>query len=247
VRRSRHVLFAKCAGFAIVASIVGVLVGARRAARAFVPPPYAGGGAETSIEGTYSVEGTEPGGNPEPGGTATIVHLDGPRYEMSETINGATYHATCLRRASVLGCGWGRQDVMRGIAVYTGGAVLEGEWWESGAPGLGREVLVGGDAVNGGTWTILEGRDATAGAASYTGTAISRANGLIQTWSWTVSSTTWYGWGVRLGGVVAVGFNLVGTCGVVVYEVRPGGGRLEGVWVDPGRPNALGTEILVRK
>jgi hypothetical protein len=231
-----------------VAGGVAAMIVARRDARAFVPPPYAGGVAEPSIEGSFSVEGTEPGGNPEPGGTANLVRVGGPRYEMTETINGATYAATCLRRGSILGCGWGRLDVSRGIVVYSGGSsVLEGEWWESGAAALGHEVLAGGDAVNGGTWTIVEGRDATSGSVAYTGAAVSHANGLIQEWTWTVNATTWYGWGVRLGGVVAVGFNLARTCGVVLYEIRPGGGRLEGVWVDPGRPTALGTEILVRK
>ena len=241
MRRSRVVLALSLA----LASGAFAFVGLRRSARAFVPPPYSGVTAEASIEGAFAVEGTEPGGTPEPGGVASIVRVGGPRYEMTETIQGTSYHATCLRRGAVLGCGWGRQDVSRGIALYSGSTLLTGDWWESGATGVGHELLAGGDPASGGNWTIVEGVDAY--GATYGGTAVSHANGLIQEWTWTVGSTVWYGWGVRLGGVIAVGFNLARTCGVAMYEIRPGGGRLEGVWVDPGRPNALGTEILVRK
>lgn len=236
---------------AIVAIVPCIDVGAR-VAHAFVPPPY-GAVNEPAIEGTYTFEGVEPGGVVEPSGVATIVHLGGHHYEMMEVVGQSTLYATCLRRGSIFACGWGRLGLPLGVALYNGGAnggakgsaLLDGEWTELGAVGIGRERLAGGDVQSGGTWSVVDGRNVV--DKPYAGHVDVTVGGLVQEWIWSIDGAgARLGVGVRFGGMIAVGFNAYRSCGVVVYEIHAAGSRLDGVWVDPGRPGALGTETLYR-
>lgn len=207
-----------------------------------MPPTY---GATTSIVGVYAISGTEPGGKPEPPGKATITRVGSGQpevYRLVEEVGGTSVEAICLRRGSLVGCGWSSGRPL-GVALYdptsegfVGAVLVEGTaaparerlLADPATPGQLRidGVRPGGDAYAG-TFTVSEG---PAGVIR----ALRAVPGEIQ-----------LGFGLRDGGSLVFGLNHEGSCGVVEYRVE-GAGVLEGHWIDPLRASQVGTERLTR-
>jgi hypothetical protein len=208
----------------------------------FVPPPYNGG----NLGGTYAVTGTEPDGKVAPPGTAIITRVDADRYRMTETISGATYDAVCLRARDVFTCGWGGGGRPLGVGIYERTSDgMTGTWWEGGDVPVGRERLVGGGSDLSGYFTIAKGErpDGTA----YTGYATNDLLGGIFRLAFHTGNSHRFGFGLREGDLLTVGWNSSATCGVVTYRILgSAGSALSGRWIDPSRPNATGTETLTR-
>ena len=211
---------------------------------AFVPPPYNG----AALGGTYVVTGTEPDGKEAPAGLATILHLGGGRYRMTEEVAGATYVAACLRAHDVFACGWGAKGRTKGIAIYERTSDgMSGTWWEDDEAGVGRERLVGGAADLSGYFTIAKGERPDGSA--YTGYVTSDLFAGVYHLAFHSATTApghRYGFGLREGDLLTVGYDATSTCGVVTYRILGGGAGLTGRWVDPSRPNGTGTETLTR-
>ena len=211
---------------------------------AFVPPPY----NAAPLGGSYTVTGTEPDGKEAPPGIATIVHLGGGRYRMTEEIAGSTYVAACLRAHDVFACGWGLSGRAHGIAIYerTSDGMF-GTWWEDAEAAVGHERLVGGAADLSGYFTIAKGERPDGSA--YTGYVTSDLFAGVYHLAFHSQSagpSQRYGFGLREGDLLTVGFNATSTCGVVTYRILGAGTALTGRWVDPSRPNGTGTETLTR-
>ncbi len=207
----------------------------------FVPPNYA---VATSIVGAYLVSGTEPGGAPEPAGKATITRVgSGEVYRLAEVVGTTNVEAICLRRDTLLGCGWSSGRPV-GVAVYDlGSNGFEGTTLYPGATSPSVERLHGDPTALGDF--KLQGVRPSGEAYDGIVTMIAGTAG-VHRGIWSISGGFFaVGFGLRDGSSLVFGLNGEGSCGVVEYRIHPTG-VLEGRWVDPLRGADVGTERLTR-
>ncbi|MEO7097650.1 MAG: hypothetical protein ABI175_30590, partial [Polyangiales bacterium] len=132
-----------------------------------------------------------------------------------------------------------------GVAIYeqtTDG--MTGTWWEGGEDAVGHERLVGGAADLSGYFTIAKG--ARPDGSAYTGYATSDLLDPVFRFALHTANSHRFGFGLREGTLLTVGFNATATCGVVTYRILATGAALTGRWIDPSRPSTTGTETLTR-
>jgi hypothetical protein len=211
--------------------------------------------AREEIVGDYLVIGTNPDGTIEAPAVARVERLGDGRYHMVQDHGVTQVEAYCLLRARMLGCAWGSMGEELTVMVHApnGNNAYRAHWWAPNVRLSGEEegeaLAPSATVVPTSAWEF-RGRLDGAGLA-FSGRAFLTRDPVAQI-SWRGSGDGLPGGayrqgpGVELDGRWVYGVNARGSAGAVAYHVL-GGGRLVGVWADPGRPTALGTEQLTRR
>lgn len=200
--------------------------------------------ASDDIAGSYDITGMNENGAGAYRGTLAVTNR-GDVYQFSWDTAGKKYDGVGIRTGDTVASAFASGDSGEGcgVVLYKIGpdGTLDGKagYWgnNSSEKETAKRIRVGADLdgeyeVNGTN---------TAGDA-YSGKLSVRKSGAGYTFSWNAGST-FEGFGIRQGDMVAVGFG-GSKCGFVSYVLKPGG-TLEGKWGGYGS-KSVGTETAKR-
>jgi hypothetical protein len=176
-------------------------------------------------------------------GTVDIAARENGVIAMKWNIPGsAGYGGIGFTNGKVLAAGYSDGSAM-GVAIYEEqGDKFVGAWTGSMTKGeIGFETL---QASGGGIYKIVLGRNPDGG--SYGGEVVMQKKGDVFELTWRGNGPVTRGIGIRVGNSLVVGWTPGKSVGVVCYQVKNDGTRLEGVWTGLGA-TGLGTETLDRR
>ena len=200
--------------------------------------------ASDDISGAYTVSGTNEGGGGAYNGSVTVSKR-GDVYQFSWDTAGKKFDGVGVRTGNSVAVAFadGESGEGCGVVLYKIGAdgSLDGKagYWGNNSSETEIAKRTKGTDLEG-TYDVkgtnTEGQD-------YEGTLAVNKAGAGYTFSWSAGST-FEGFGVRQGEMVAVGFG-GSKCGFVSYERKPDG-TLDGKWGGYGS-KSVGTETAKKK
>ena len=200
--------------------------------------------ASDDLSGAYDITGMNENGAGAYRGTLVVTDR-GDVYQFSWDTAGKKYDGVGVRTSNTVGVAFAEGDSGEGcgVVLYKIGAdgTLDGKagyWGNNNSETETAKRTKGADlegeyTVNG---TNTAGQD-------YEGKLSVKKSGAGYTFSWNAGST-FEGFGIRQGEMVAVGFG-GNKCGFVSYELRAGG-TLDGKWGGYGS-KSVGTETAKKK
>jgi hypothetical protein len=210
------------------------------------PPPTttASTPAADDLSGTYDVSGTNEGGGGEYNGTL-VVSQRGDVHQFSWNTAGKKFDGVGVLTNKTVAVAFAEGDSGEGCGVVLYEIAADGTLnGKAGYWGTNTSETETAKRTKG---TELEGQYQVTGTntagQNYQGTLTVSKSGAGYTFSWNAGST-FEGFGVRRGNMVAVGFG-GNKCGFVSYEVKPGG-TLDGKWGGYGS-KSVGTEVARKK
>jgi hypothetical protein len=178
-------------------------------------------------------------------GTVDIAARDNGVIAMKWNIpGGASYGGIGFANGKVLAAGYSDGSPM-GVAIYEEqGDKFVGAWTGSMTKGeIGYETLQTTGAGTG-IFKIIRGDNPDGG--KYGGEVVMVKKGDIYELTWRGNGPVTRGIGMRVGNFLVVGWTPGKSVGVVCYQVKNDGTRLEGVWTGLGA-SRLGAETLDRR
>ncbi|WP_437693244.1 serine/threonine-protein kinase [Sorangium sp. So ce176] len=202
-------------------------------------PSYGGAGASSAPElaGTYDITSSRnPGGQGSYAGNV-LLSRSGDTYRIAWIITkGAGYEGIALVQGQTLAVGWASGGPYGAAAYRIDGDRLRGQWISTDRPGqIEVETLQGPEGLTG-SYRIVEG--------ARKGTVVLAPAGDTYAVTWTLSTGTLKGVGLRSGDQLVVGWSPGQPVGVVSYAIE--GRQLAGRWATLGSTQA-GVEALLRR
>ncbi len=177
-------------------------------------------------------------------GTVDIAAKDNGVVAIRWNIPGSEYAGIGFTNGKILAAGYSDGSPM-GVAIYDeDGDKFVGAWTGSMTKGeIGFETLQSTGA-GAGTFKIIRGKNPDGSA--YGGEVTMLKKGDVFELTWRGNGPVSRGVGIRVGNSLVVGWTPGKSVGVVCYEVKNDGTRLEGVWTGLGA-SKLGAETLDRR
>ncbi len=177
-------------------------------------------------------------------GTVDIAAKDNGVVAIRWNIPGSEYAGIGFTNGKILAAGYSDGSPM-GVAIYDEeGDKFVGAWTGSMTKGeIGTETLQSTGAGTG-VFKIIKGTNP--GGAAYGGEVTMLKKGDLFELTWRGNGPVTRGVGIRVGNSLVVGWTPGKSVGVVCYEVKNDGTRLEGVWTGLGA-SKLGAETLDRR
>lgn len=178
-------------------------------------------------------------------GTVEIAAKDNGVVAIRWAIPGSTdYAGIGFTNGKILAAGYGDGSPM-GIAIYDeDGDKFVGAWTGTVTKGeIGLETLQS-TGTGSGKFKIILGKNPD--GTSYSGEVTLETRGDTFEMTWRGNGPVTRGVGIRVGNSLVVGWTPGKNVGVVCYEVKNDGTRLDGVWTSLGA-NKLGAETLDRR
>lgn len=222
-----------------LALVLIVAIGCNQFKSSVEAPPTATTAAADDLSGTYDVSGTNEGGGGAYKGALSVA-TRGDVYQFSWETAGKKFEGVGVRTGNAVAVAFAEGNTGEGcgVVLYKIGAdgTLDGKagYWGTNSSESETATRTKGTGLDG--MYQVKGKN-TAGDA-YEGTLAVNKSGAGYTFTWDAGST-FEGFGVKQGEMVAVGFG-GNKCGFVSYEIKPGG-TLEGKWGGYGS-KSVGTE-----
>ncbi|WP_437291323.1 serine/threonine protein kinase [Sorangium sp. So ce406] len=204
-------------------------------------PPLGPSGAAASsapdLAGTYDITSSRnPGGQGSYAGNV-LLSRSGDTYRIAWIITkGAGYEGIAFVQGQTVAVGWASGGPYGAAAYRIDGDRLRGQWISTDRPGqIEVETLQGPEGLTG-SYRIVEG--------PRKGTVVIAPTGDTYAVTWTLSTGTLKGVGLRSGDQLVVGWSPGQPVGVVSYAIE--GRQLAGRWATLGSTQA-GTEALLRR
>jgi hypothetical protein len=200
--------------------------------------------ANADLTGTYDITGTNENGAGAYKGSLAITNR-GDVYQFSWDTAGKKYDGVGIQTGNAVASAFaeGTSGEGCGVVLYKmlPDGTLDGKagYWGNNSSEKETAKRIKGSDLEG----SYEVTGTNTGGQPYKGTLEVKKSGAGYAFSWNAGST-FEGFGVRQGEMVAVGFG-GNKCGFVSYEVRPGG-TLEGKWGGYGS-KSVGTESAAKR
>ncbi|XXX81786.1 serine/threonine-protein kinase [Sorangium sp. So ce134] len=202
-----------------------------------IRPPGAATASDVDLAGTYDITSSRnPGGQGSYAGNV-LLSRSGGTYRIAWIITkGAGYEGIAFVQGQTLAVGWASGGPYGAAAYRIEGDRLRGQWIATDRPGqIEAETLQGPEGLTG-SYRIVEG--------SRQGTVAIARTGDTYAVTWTLSTGTLKGVGLRSGDQLVVGWSPGQPVGVVSYAID--GRQLAGRWASLGGSQA-GAEMLMRR
>ena len=199
-----------------------------------------------SLAGSWNITSSRNPGSSAPGysGTVEIAARDNGVVAIKWNIPGSAYGGIGFTNGKILAAGYSDGGPM-GVAIYDEeGDKFVGAWTGTMTKGeIGFETLQSTGAGTG-LFKIIRGKNPD--GTSYGGEVTLAKRGDVYEMTWRGNGPVSRGVGIRVGSSLVVGWTPGKSVGVVCYEVKNDGTRLEGVWTGLGA-SRLGAETLDRR